>query len=487
MSRLIIAFLLILSVSPATAQTSGQDCPDPAANGSVIFPLNQNCILRDRGSSVWKFTGPQKPDGMWELLVNGGCFGCFEGVSAERQAGGADDNIWIEKKFPHCGTVWQLHTYHYNQWAIEPGRLVTNFVNTTQSTRHASLADLLFHAHNNDKLSIGEPPRPFNCWPDAAGIGQSGISVTIAKGTRFSDVQTSKGIVVLNGNGITIDGGDFNGAIRISDNAQRPTLENMVIHDGCGAIGTSCILSGGHNGTVTLKNVTVYGGGDSADYGQDHNVYVSADPKGDPLAGVDIDGLVSTDVTNGGWTLKMRPGCVDRSCIVTNSMIGCTAAGAHCEQNGVVDMPCGGNYTISNSVLERGPGGDNWFIARAGEELGSRGCLAGGYAANTITLDNDIIIWDGKAPGNPGYIPVLCGGQSTCITTSPRLTLCVKNSIIVSDPNAPFPLSLGPQVVDCGPGGNSNVFFASRAAANAARHWTKGDPSFPFLPPHPKP
>jgi len=357
------------------------------------------------------------------------------------------------------------------------GTPLRDFADTTKRTAYASWGQLFNKASDGDVLTISPIPLAFGkAWPNPTGIGLNNSVINFLAGVKFADVQTSKGILVLGGKNLTLHGdpktlADFNGAIRVSDNALNPTLVNLRVHDGCAVIGTSCILTGNNTGTVTLKNVFVSGGGDSAHFGQDHNVYVSANGSAvDNAANVQIDMLVSLDVTNSGWSLKMRPGGVTTPNVVKNSVIGCTKP--NCEQNGVVDMPCGGNYIITHSVLERGPSGDNWHLVRAGEETLSAGNCPGAYNG-TIILDTDWLIWDGPCPGAAarGQAVLLCAGRSDCTIPGYTPTLVVKNSKIVSDPTG-CALVFGPKVQDSG----GNTKFVSRAAAGLA--------PWPYLPPH---
>jgi hypothetical protein len=310
-------------------------------------------------------------------------------------------------------------------------------------------------------------------------------------------VQTSKGILVVNrplnggaASNITLNGGDSRGAIRIGDGAANPTLQNMVVHDGCGAVVTSCILSGAGNANLVLTNIEVHHGGDSSAPGQDHNVYISADVNTDSAATLYITNLYSHDVLDGGWTLKMRPECSTNQCHVTQSYIVCTSAiSAGCEQNGIVDMPCGGNYLIDFSTLERGAGGDNWYAIRTLEEPVGVGFCAPRATTNSFTLDHDIIIWDGTSPG--ATVTNLLwiadhddAGNRETANVPVGTTAVVQNSVIVSNSANGITLVNGAGVTK----GTGNRHYANRAAAGAAEGWAAfdrlGNPccAFPYQP-----
>lgn len=490
----IAAIALALAPIRAPAQSvpfsSSSSCPSPTSDGAIITAPT-TCTLSAQGST-WAFGGAAG-NGNYALTAFSSLISVA--INAELKSSA----VYWQTKFPTCGTVWRTWVYNYDKWASGPGTLLTgSFSDTTKGTQYASWADLSQNISNGDTVSISQQPIAygFNCWPEVVGISKNNITANIAAGTKFGDPQsiTSTGLLVIDGSSVTVNGGDFNGPVRIHDNAVNPKLENMTVHNGCGLIGTTCVLSGNNNGVVTLTNVTVHDGGDSSHPGQDHNVYISASVAGDSAASAQMTNLSSYDVTNGGWTLKMRPEGINTQNHVTQSYIFCTKIGGGCEQNGVVDMPCAGNFLIDFSVMERGPGGDNGYIIRAGEELrnGTTQCPATYASVNNVTLDHDILIWDGPSPGWAVTNAVCIGGHDgsgNCETSSipPGQTCTITNSVMVGDSASGITLIRGGGCTD----GGGNRVYANRAAAAAGEGWSgpdwHGNPccAFPWRPMHP--
>jgi hypothetical protein len=281
------------------------------------------------------------------------------------------------------------------------------------------------------------------------------------------------------------------GQVRARDNSTGFTVKNLNIKpspdesNACGFTGVaSGILTGQNEGTVTISHVNINGCGFNGG-GQDHNLYVSAKVGGDNAGNVQIDHVDSIDVVGGGWSFKLRPGGQTVANIVTQVRAYCDqSAASGCDQNGVMNMPCGGNYNVSHFVFERGPQvGDaaNWYMVRYGDEIQNApgGCSNTGvpeFATNTVIFDTGWFIWDGNCTGaaSSGIATLICAGKATCVVPGLTPSITVKNSKIVSDPSGcNFNNSLGPGVTD----GGGNTFFVSREAA--------GIGAFPDLPPIP--
>ncbi len=503
----LVAFLILLA--PLIAQaiffhgtaSGAAACPNPTGSGSVIVAPT-SCYLTGDGWN-WSFSGSPDAYGNYQLTYDS------SGVSAVEAERAADTHIYWQRHWPTCGTLWAWTAYPHVDWATAPGTLVSSvgnyFADTTKGTYYAGIGALLNAASNGDTLSISQQPAAygFSCWPLVIGISQNSLTLNIASGTVFGDapVLTSTGLLVIGtatvgvGTNATVNGGNFVGPVRIKDNATNPTLENMVVHDGCASIGTSCILTGAYNGTVTLTNVTVYGGSGGGT-GQNHNVYISATAAGDSAASAQITNLSSYDIGDGGWPLKLRPEGINTQNHITESYIFCTKAtggGSGCEQNGVVDMPCSGNFLIDYSVLERGPAGDNGYVVRVGEESrnGTDQCPVAYAPTNNIVLDHDIIIWDGGSPGW-AVTDVVCiaghDGSGNCDQSSiPTGQTCtISNSVLVSDSASGITLVRGAGCMD----GGGNRVYANRAAAAAGEGWSGNDRfthpccAFPWVPPY---
>jgi hypothetical protein len=354
------------------------------------------------------------------------------------------------------------------------------------------------------------------CTNQSIGGGfQNGVTINSVGNINYNG-GNSEGVFDIFQTGITLNGGTINGPVRVRDHAANFTLENATINGyvgTCASRGTSCFLTGAFDGAVKLTNVLVFGGGDAADFGQDHNVYISADAGlNDTSAVALITNLTSLNVIDGGWTLKMRPAGVNTQNHVTQSVIGCTVPGRGCEQNGVVDMPCSGNYLIDYSVLERGPGGDNGYVIRSAEENrnGTTQCPASFAPRNSLTVDHDIIIWDGPSPGwsvtNVACIAANDGAGNCEKGRVPTgQTYALTNSVIIGD-SASSVMPVAGTGVGSGAGctlvagkctdANNNRWYNNRTTASANEGWSGNftDPTtgtvypccaFPWLPPHP--
>lgn len=487
--RWLLALLILipLKANAVVHHGMGALCPQATADGATINAPS-TCILTAQGSN-WAFTTLSGDGINWNIFAEGSTLSSGLVMQLKSSA------VYWQKQFPTCGTLWQTWVSNYLKFASAPGTLLTQYRDTTTGINYASFNDVLSHTSAADTVTISQQPAGFNCYPDVAIMAVNNVTMNINAGTKFGDPVgiTNTGLLRIFANSVTVNGGDWNGPVRIQDNAQGFTLENGSVHDGCGLLGTTCVLSGNGNGTVTILNEAVYNGGDSAHPGQDHNVYLSASVAGDSSATAQITNLSSYDVTNGGWTLKMRPEGINTQNHVTQSYIFCTKTGAGCEQNGVVDMPCSGNFLIDFSVLERGPGGDNGYIARVGEEQrnGTDQCPVAYAPVNALTLDHDIMIWDGPSPGwavtNAVCIAGHDGAGNCDLSSIPTGQTCViSNSVLVGDSANGITLIMGGGCSD----GGGNRTYANRAAAAVGEGWSgadwQGNPccAFPWRPTH---
>lgn len=508
---IVLAILLALC-APARAQMllsgAGPSCPSPTANGSVISPSNTACTLVDSGGNVWNFDVLSSHPPNHFLDFNGQQF--FLGLQAE---------MCGNSGFVAYDQSWSSITYWFNQIAsdnVQGSAACTpslgNFTNVTTATSYNTAHAALNAVAASQTLHFPAAPVGIPNWRDGGTIAANSVTVNIDSGAVFDGAISAsppgQAQLVITGNGAVLNGGLWQNAgnpgddvsgIKIDTGALTPTLENLTL---TGTNGT-CLLSGGNNGASAITDVVVHNCGlnNNNTGGQNHNVYLSEPDTQTSPSNWTVTGLDSYDVTggtsgingDGGWTLKIRAGAATVIGDAAHYYIGCQAGTApQCEQNGAIDFPCGGAFAVSHMVVEVGPGGDNWYVIRQGEETpgGPPNCPTLGTYADTLTVDSAVIIWDAPGTGNPGFIPVVCGGNGACLLSA-SFTTCVKNSIIVSNPSAPFSLSLGPNVTDCGAGGNSNQFFASRTAAATALGWSGtdkfGNPccAFPWVPPKP--
>lgn len=496
MMRAILAALLLALVAfsalalPIGGKSGAVSCPaagTPSPDGSLIFPSNPACVLNDSSANAWQFTGSHSSDGVnFTINLNGVAGGDFASIEAGTAASG---QFYYDVSSQHCGTNWHHRVTgtaasdRVYGLSASPGVGTGAFVNTTAGTTLESLQvafDLGVAA--NSTITVAKQTGTYNCWPDGATINSNGTTINVAAGTIFNDYMVQAGLFDVFGNSFTLNGGSYGMPIRIRDNAQNPTLENISISN-CSSndalfpnSDTSCILAGAGNATVTLTNVTVDGGGNAPDGGHDHNVYlsgISSTTNQDPTATMTITNLRTTNVVGGGWTLKLRSECINTQCHVTTSTVGCTFANQGssppaCEQNGAIDLPCGGNYLIDFSTIERGPGGDNWYMVRMLEEPVQVGNCPPRATVNNFVFDHDIFIWDGNPLGaNPPQLFCMADhdGLGNCAQSSvPAGTTCtVTNSIIVGDDTV-IPHIMPVISNGCSDGGG-NSFFAGRTAA----------------------
>lgn len=509
-----LAALLLLTVSPAHAtllHKARDTCPQSDGARSEIFPPT-SCTLRTEGHT-WSFGALSRDGKNYDLYADGSPL-----AKGDAAAIGDLGNFYWRTGWATCGSLWQEWEFHASYFVQAPNRpALMEFTDTTNGHKAGSWGQLFYRGvSSGDAVRILPAPSAhgFYCWPQIISFATNNLTIT-ATGAKFADASSSKGIVVVGddhggGSGTTLNGGDYNGALRIAEGAKGVTIENATFHSNCGTVETSCILAGSDFATLALINDTVYDGGDSATGGQDHNVYISASPASDPAANVQISGLVDYNVVAGGWTLKMRPQGAKQN-RVTRSIIGCTRSSVSnnvCEQNGVIDMPCGGDYKIDYSTLERGPHGDNGYVVRALEEsrYGTRGrtCPSSYAPKNQIVLDHDIIVWDGPSPGW-AVTNVVCiaanDGAGNCQKGPPpggtayQYSCTITHSVIVSD--SASGVTLAPGAGCHGSGGEpvcsdgTNRCYPNRTVAAAREGWASkdqfGNPccAFPYLPPHP--
>jgi hypothetical protein len=522
--KMLLALLLSALISGSALAfpiggSSLTSCPNPNnVAGATILP-NTNCTLVN-AVGTWSF-GSVCTGSDYNILLGGSSFSGNCGAALELCAGsGSQYNPYLSWRETIDGSLIYLNYVNFQhtiQGTALCGALAGSFQNVTTSTNYDTAVDALSNAANGNTLHFPAMPGGVPFWFDAGTLAANNLTVNVDAGAIFdrmgSPSPPSQAQFVVAGNTNVLNGGKYqnagsgNDAIKIDSLALNTTLKNLT------ATGSqsTCILAGGQNGASNvIQDVVVFNCGleNGVTGGQDHNVYLGGETSGSQT-GWTITGIDSYDVTggtgggggNGGWTLKLRAPNTTLTGDAAHYYVGCQkGTQPQCEQNGAIDYPCGGAHSVSHMVIEVGPGGDNWYLTRQGEETPQAGGPAGacpniGTYADTLTIDASILIWDNHlASGNPGYIPIICGGDAACILAS-SFTSCVKNSIIISDPLAPQPMSLGPNVTDCGAGGNSNTFYASRAAACTGQGWSglgadkfgnaNVNCAFPWVPPKP--
>jgi hypothetical protein len=188
-----------------------------------------------------------------------------------------------------------------------------------------------------------------------AMIEEWGANVTIS-GFDISGVSVPDG----NGAAVRYEGGNL-------------TLNDDYFHDNQEGL----LSSSDPNGTITVNHSEFAFNGNGR--GNTHNLYV-----GGALAKLTIDSSYFHDA-NVGHEIKSRAD----DTVITNSRI----LDNNSPSSYSIDLPNGGDATITNDTIEQGPNGQNPAILAYGEEGASN-------AGTSVNISNDTIVNDG---GSNGY------------------------------------------------------------------------------------
>jgi hypothetical protein len=250
---------------------------------------------------------------------------------------------------------------------VGPGQQYTTIEGAVAAANPGDTVDVQAGIYTNDFVSIfqnltlqaiGGPVQMVDTLPaDATPIkkaiideGGPGISVTI-NGFDIS------GAVVPDGNGAAIryEGGSL-------------TLNNDYFHNNQDGM----LAASDPNGTITINNSEFAFNGVGG-HGQTHNLYVN-----------DIALLTITDSyfhdANVGHEIKSRA----EDTVITDSRIFDLLSTASYS----IDLPNGGNATITNNVIEQGPNTQNPYIIAYGEEGQGNPGTTVSIAENTIVNDD---------------------------------------------------------------------------------------------------
>ncbi|MFL5812717.1 MAG: hypothetical protein ACJ763_04000 [Bdellovibrionia bacterium] len=242
-----------------------------------------------------------------------------------------------------------------------------------------------------------------------------------------------KGIIVTAGKNAVIRNLELYGAsdnenyagIRHDAAGSNLTLDNVYIHDN-----DDGLLSSASGDTLLIQNSKFYNNGMNAGSGMAHNMYIGGS------ASFTFRNSQSLHAKLGGHALKSRAA----KTIVDGSVIA-TVDG---EDSRSLDISNGGQVTITNSVIEKGPNSQNNDLIGYGPEG-----LNSAYT-HTFTMTGTTVIEDrGNGPAVDFY------NQPSSISIS-------GNKFI------------GPDAISNAGATSSNTTYASRAAA--------GMPAFPYLP-----
>jgi Hint domain len=250
---------------------------------------------------------------------------------------------------------------------VGPGQQYTTIEGAVAAASPGDTVDVQAGIYTNDFVSIfqnltlqaiGGPVQMVDTLPaDATPIkkaiideGGPGISVTI-NGFDIS------GAVVPDGNGAAIryEGGSL-------------TLNNDYFHNNQDGM----LAASDPNGTITINNSEFAFNGVGGD-GQTHNLYVN------DIALLTITNSYFHDA-NVGHEIKSRA----EDTVITDSRIFDLLSTASYS----IDLPNGGNATITNNVIEQGPNTQNPYIIAYGEEDQSNPGTTVSIAENTIVNDD---------------------------------------------------------------------------------------------------
>ena len=264
-------------------------------------------------------------------------------------------------------------------------------------------------------LTVG-PGQQFGTIADAVAASSSGDTIDVQAGTYTNDfvyigysltlqavggevkmvatVEPYDGKAIITegvpGANVAINGFDISGAAVGDDNGAAVryeggnlSLSNDYFHNNQeGLLGAA-----DPNGSITVDNSEFAFNGDGS--GFTHGIYAGH------IAGLTITNSYFHDTAE-GHEIKSRA----NNTTVTDSRVFDNQSTASYS----IDLPNGGNATISNDVIEQGPNSDNPFIIAYGEEGQSNPGTAVSISGNTIVNDqhngNDAVVLNrtGTAP-----------------------------------------------------------------------------------------
>lgn len=157
-----------------------------------------------------------------------------------------------------------------------------------------------------------------------------------------------------NGAGVRYDGGTL-------------TLDNVSLHGNQDGI----LGAPDQSGSITIRNSNIYGNGTSA--GNTHNIYI-----GD-IATFTLTNSYVHDA-NVGHEVKSRA----ENNIITNNVIADNSS----TSSYAIDLPNGGNATITGNVIQQGANNQNHTVNAYGEEGNLHGGTAMTFSNNTVLNDD---------------------------------------------------------------------------------------------------
>lgn len=222
--------------------------------------------------------------------------------------------------------------------------------------------------------------------PDGKAIiteGATGTSVSIS-GFELTGAQVAD----QNGAGIRYEGGDL-------------ALTACYMHDNQQGILAGAAVAGTGTISIDQSEFAANGSGD----GYTHNIYVN------DVALLSITNSYVHDAVV-GHEIKSRA----ETTVITNSRI---ADGGSGTASYSIDLPNGGNATISNDVIEQGPGSQNPAMISYGEEGSLRAGTSVSVSGNTILND-------------------LSGGSASGVLNATQAAVAVTANLVWGLPAAQF-------------------------------------------------
>ena len=321
------------------------------------------------------------------------------------------------------------------------GNLATLTVGTGAGFEFSTLAGAVAASQNGDVIQVeaGTYTNDFaqiNTDITIEGVGGMGSLVA----TPAAGLLQEKGILIINNANVTLnnielsgaaipDGDGGNGA-GIRYQGGNLTLNNCYIHNCQDGI----LADSDPTGTITINNSEFANNGNSSgpNAGYTHNLYVN------DIVTLTISNSYFHDA-NVGHEIKSRAATT----IITGSRIGEGPSGTGSYG---IDLPNGGNATITGNVIEKGPNSQNPSMIAFGEE--------GAYGGSTLTVSGNTLIND-------------LGGSTTAVWNDTGTAATVTNNTTYG--LTPSQLVNGPATA----GGNT---FAAQSGAPPL------DTSPPYLP-----
>ena len=383
-------------------------------------------------------------------------------IALERNTGG---NIYYQFNGGLVGSpfqLWKLLTASDTPQAVNPisGAVGNVFTNLTTGQTYRTARAMIGAAVAGDVLQIPMMPSGLPMWWDAGNASVANLVIQATTGSLFGgDLVLGQASIVATANNLTVknaslaygDSGAPESGIRQDTTFFGLTVQGCTIdHYDHG------ILTGASTGgTTTVRDTTISNCGDlsgSNTHGSTHNAYIGSEDH------IDVQNVTSYRTISGGhcWKTRAKSGNLGHRS-------GCIFAQLGGDSTACIDIPCGGTYTVKNSILHRGPNVENNRFTTFGVEIALAGFCdmtgIGGTGSRGMSLVFDGCWFIDDGPLNSSATQIC---QNAFAQTGVNVTLQNKCKI-VSNPNTSA-VVFGPNVTDDG----TTIHYASRAAAITA-------------------